>query len=107
MPQDTMTNRHDVPPGVYLVIQTLDSTTTVLGVFADLQDANEECLRQATLAGVTLAVTSTTMGPDRAHHSPVEPMRWDTPEGDSCYVEMFAVTPRRIVTTAMQVPGKA
>lgn len=97
--------RQEVPSNVYLLIQTVDNSTTVLDVFADLQDANEECLRQASLAGVDLASRSTTMGPDPAHYSPVEPVRWDTPEGDSCCVEMFAVTPKRIVTTAMRVPG--
>jgi hypothetical protein len=93
--------RHEVPPTVYVLLQGDISVTNVLAVFADLQDANHECLRQAQLAGVDLSSASSTMGPDTAHLTPVEPLRWDTPDGVSCWVEIFPVTPKRIVTTAM------
>lgn len=97
--------RHVVPNTVYLLLETVDSVTNVLGVFADIQDANQECLRRAALAGVTLTTDFQTMGPDPAHHYPIEPMRWDTPEGDCCYVEMFAVAPKRVVAAPMLAPG--
>lgn len=97
----SLPQRHEVPATVYILLQGDLPVTNVLAVFADLQDANEECLRQATLAGVDLSSSSSTTGPDKAHLTPIEPLRWDTPDGVSCWVEIFPVTPKRILTTAM------
>ena len=76
------------------------STTLVLGVYADLQDANDECLAQAARAGVSLEHQSSTSGPDTQHLSPVEPVRWDTAEGISCWVEEHAVVPNKVILPA-------
>lgn len=96
-PQGT-TGRRDVPGTVCLLIERNDAiSTTVLAVYADLQDANEACLRRATMAGVSLTSGASTMGPDKSHIKPIEPVRWDTPEGDSCWVEIFEVEPQRIL----------
>ncbi|KAH7325784.1 hypothetical protein B0I35DRAFT_405130 [Stachybotrys elegans] len=70
---------------------------TVLGVFADMSDANERCLRQATDLGVPLVRESPTEGPDHQHNRPMEPMRWDTAEGVSCWVEEHRVEPCRVI----------
>lgn len=90
--------RRDVPGTVCVLIERNDAiTTTVLAVYADLQDANEACLRRATMAGVSLTSSASTTGPDKSHIKPIEPVRWDTPEGDSCWVEIFEVEPKRIL----------
>jgi len=101
-----MTRLNDLPPKVYILLfNNASDNTVVLDVFADLQDANDECLRQAELADVTLSNEYSTKGPDGAHQSPVEPVRWDTAEGVCCWVEAFAVQPRRVVVNAMSDPG--
>ncbi|OAQ83517.1 hypothetical protein VFPBJ_02285 [Purpureocillium lilacinum] len=72
---------------------------TICGVFAELQDANAECLQLARRAGITLTNELSTTGPDGMHLSPVEPLRWDAPEGVSCWVEAHAVKPTRVVNS--------
>lgn len=86
---------------VYVLLYTDPSselTTSVLGVFASLQDANDECFSQARAAGVTLESESSTMGSTKAVLVPVQPARWDVPEGTGCWVEAFDVTPKRIAS---------
>ena len=102
-----MANTRKSPSAVY-VLQHRDaaaSTTLVLGVYADLQDANDDCLAQAARAGVFLERRSSTSGPDTQHLSPVEPVRWDTAEGISCWVEEHAVVPNRVVQPAARTMG--
>lgn len=82
---------------VHILLHT-DLTTTVLGVFESLQDANDECFAQARAAGVTLESENPTMGPSKDTISPVQPARWDTPEGLSCWVEAFDVTRKKIAS---------
>ena len=76
---------------VYVLLYGDPVVTTLLGVFADLQDANEACLRHAAEAGVELVRDSPTSGPDSHHLVPVEPMRWDVADGLSCWVEEHSV----------------
>lgn len=93
-------SRQDLPRQVYILTHSDDDAVNILGVFADLQDANAECLRQGQSAGVFLSKGSSTTGPDTSTFSPVEPMRWDTPEGDSCWVEGHTVILRKVVAPA-------
>ena len=87
------------PPKVYILLYSDPiGGTVVLSVFASLQDANDECFSQARAAGVTLKSESPTMGPSPGFMQPVEPVRWDTAEGVSCWVQGFDVTPRRILS---------
>ncbi|KAG9255732.1 uncharacterized protein F5Z01DRAFT_735665 [Emericellopsis atlantica] len=90
---------------VYIIMCTSPDgplTTSVLSVFAALQDANEECLRQARAAGVELTRESSTSGPETDTIGPVEPVRWDTLDGVSCWVEAFDVIPQRIQPSVLQ-----
>ncbi|KAI6784097.1 uncharacterized protein J7T54_004643 [Emericellopsis cladophorae] len=90
---------------VYILMCTSPNeslTTSVLSVFAALQDANEECLRQARAAGVELTNESSTSGPEKDTIGPVEPVRWDTVDGVSCWVEAFDVKPQRIEPSVLQ-----
>ena len=80
------------PPKVYILLHAdPDTTTSVIAVYASLTDANNDCLGQARAAGVTLSSDSATMGPAQDTITPIEPVRWDTPEGVSCWVEEFVV----------------
>ena len=85
---------------VYIILHQDYTTVTILGVFAELQDANMDCLRHASKAGVDLVRESPTMGPDKEHMSPIEPARWDTPDGVSCWVESHHVEPSRVIAPA-------
>ncbi|VUC34783.1 unnamed protein product [Clonostachys rosea] len=86
---------------VYILFQHDDTrSTNIVEVFADVQDANNECLQQASTHGVTLTKESATNGPDNHFFCPVEPLRWDTPEGLSCWVEGFEVVPKKIASPA-------
>lgn len=88
---------HDRDRRVYIILhQDGGLTVTILGVFEELQDANRDCLFQASQAGIDLFQTSPTTGPDKHHLSPVEPARWDTPDGVSCWVESHTVEPSRV-----------
>lgn len=91
---------------VYVLLHCDTVTTNVLSIFADMQDANDECLRHAHGEGVTLTSESSTMGPDKHHITPVEPLRWDTPEGVSCWVEAFQVVPKKVLSPSPGVLGK-
>ncbi|CAH0058800.1 unnamed protein product [Clonostachys solani] len=85
---------------VYILFQHDTRSTSIVEVFADVQDANNECLQQASSHGVTLTSKSSTTGPDNHFFCPVEPLRWDTPEGLSCWVEGFDVVPKKIASPA-------
>jgi hypothetical protein len=87
----------DTDKSVYILLYRDMSTATVVSVFGNLSDANNECLRLAEEASVTLEQSSPTTGPDKAHMTPIEPMRWDTAEGISCWVEQHAVRPPCVV----------
>ncbi|KAF9880757.1 hypothetical protein CkaCkLH20_01799 [Colletotrichum karsti] len=84
--------RRDFPHAVALVLyrdgSDETSSTSVLGVYAALADANEEARRLAQEQGDAAVV----------HESAAtEPVRWEAPDGASCWVEMHAVTPKKIV----------
>ncbi|KAK1978492.1 hypothetical protein LZ30DRAFT_539594, partial [Colletotrichum cereale] len=77
------------------------STTTVLGAYAGLADANAEARRLAREQGVETAAEATA--------SDVTPARWDAPDGASCWVEMHAVKPKSLLpksSPAEQPPKK-
>ena len=87
------------PSKVYIVMHSDPAgATVVLGVFAVLQDANDECFSRARAEDVTLTSESSTTGPSRDHMMPIEPVRWDTADGVSCWVQGFDVIPRRIAS---------
>ena len=87
------------PSKVYIVIHSDPAgATVVLGVFAALQDANDECFSRARAEGVMLKSDSSTTGASRDHIVPVEPVRWDTADGVSCWVQGFNVIPQRIAS---------
>ncbi|CAI6097633.1 unnamed protein product [Clonostachys chloroleuca] len=85
---------------VYILFQHDTNSTNIVEVFADVQDANNQCLQQAYSHGITLANKPSTSGPDNHVFCPVEPLRWDTPEGLSCWVEGFDVVPKKIASPA-------
>ena len=83
---------------VYMLLYADTNTTNVLGIFADLQDANHECIRYAAEADIDLTSDSSTTGPDQEHFLPLEPLRWDSAEGISCWIEEHTVTPKKTST---------
>lgn len=83
---------------VYVLLYRDDDTATALAVFSDLQDANEECLSHAKGAGLDLMTESSTTGPDKGVLLPIEPIRWDTADGASCWVEEHQIAAKRILT---------
>ncbi|RFU77218.1 hypothetical protein TARUN_4999 [Trichoderma arundinaceum] len=87
---------HDRDRRVFIILHQDGVSVTVLGVYEELQDANRDCLFQASQAGIDLLQTSPTSGPDKYHLSPIEPARWDTPDGVSCWVESHVVEPSRV-----------
>lgn len=101
--------RRDFPLAVALVLYKDGadeaSSTTVLGAYAALADANEEVRRLALEQGGAQV-------DEAAAAKSSEPVRWDAPDGVSCWVELHAVTPRRIVPrsassgTAAEPPKK-
>ena len=99
MPSSTTPKATLTPYSAICILLYSDScNTTVLGLYADLRDANEECLKYARGAGIVLEHENSTFGPDDGHYAPTEPMRWDAPEGLSCWVEQHTVTPKKVVT---------
>ena len=80
----------DRPP-VHLVIHRDDTTVTILGVFASLTDANTACIFRGKEEGIQLTGQSTEPAHEDSGVMPVEPMRWDSPEGVSCWVETHRV----------------
>ncbi|KAI9163017.1 hypothetical protein HJFPF1_04614 [Paramyrothecium foliicola] len=88
----------DADGTVYVLLYRDVSPTAVISVFASLQDANAECLRLAAEACVSVENTSPTAGPDRGHLLPLEPLRWDTADGASCWVEQHVLQPKRVIS---------
>ncbi|GAB0135741.1 hypothetical protein EsDP_00004068 [Epichloe bromicola] len=80
---------------VHVVIHRDDTTVTVAGVFASLSDANAECLRLCEEAGLQLKGVKKGVedGKSEGDMNPMkdEPLRWDSPEGLSCWVETHGV----------------
>ncbi|EXF84818.1 hypothetical protein CFIO01_02354 [Colletotrichum fioriniae PJ7] len=72
------------------------ATTTVMGAFAALADANAEVRRisreYALHQGEGLPEPVPADGAGER-----DPVRWNGPEGNSCWVELHAVTPKSIV----------
>lgn len=78
---------------VYVTIyQGGAATAVILGVFDKLVDANDECLHRAAQLGVTLS------GEKQAQLREAELMRWDNPEGLSCWVEAHLVRDNCVFT---------
>ncbi|KAL6864093.1 hypothetical protein J3F83DRAFT_762357 [Trichoderma novae-zelandiae] len=94
---------HDRDRRVYLILHQDGVAVTVLGVYEELQDANRDCLWQASQAGIDLLQDSPTTGPDKYHILPVEPARWDTPDGVSCWVESHVVVPSRVAARNLEI----
>ncbi|OHE91407.1 hypothetical protein CORC01_13325 [Colletotrichum orchidophilum] len=87
--------RREFPHAIALVLyrdggDEASSTTTVLGAFAALADANAEVRRVSREQGgaASSAVDAT---------SDLNPLRWDAPDGVSCWVELHAVKPKSFV----------
>ncbi|KAH8171467.1 hypothetical protein LIA77_08234 [Sarocladium implicatum] len=93
---------HANPSKVFVLQYRDDVTATALAVFVDLQDANQECMRQASKIGIALMSESSTAGPDKGTILPIEPMRWDTADGASCWVEEHEISPKRVVTPPLR-----
>lgn len=93
---------HDRDRRVYIILHQDGVSVTILGVFEELQDANRDCLFQASQAGIDLLQESPTYGPDKYHIAPIEPARWDTPDGVSCWVESHTVEPSRVAASNLE-----
>ncbi|KAL7796052.1 hypothetical protein V8C37DRAFT_372968 [Trichoderma ceciliae] len=93
---------HDRDRRVYIILHQDGISLTILGVFEELQDANRDCLFQATQADIDLLQASPTTGPDENHISPIEPARWDTADGVSCWVESHTVNPSRVAASNLE-----
>ncbi|KAL6829014.1 hypothetical protein J3E69DRAFT_330157 [Trichoderma sp. SZMC 28015] len=94
---------HDRDRRVYIVIHQDGMIVNILGVYEELQDANRDCIFQASQGGIELLQPSPTTGPDKHHISPIEPARWDTPDGLSCWVESHVVEPSRVVSGNLEI----
>ncbi|KAJ4863241.1 hypothetical protein T069G_04195 [Trichoderma breve] len=94
---------HDRDRRVYIVIHQDGMIVQILGVYEELQDANRDCIFQASQGGIELLQDSPTTGPDKHHISPIEPARWDTPDGLSCWVESHTVEPSRVVSSNLEI----
>ncbi|KAH0435870.1 hypothetical protein CcaCcLH18_04652 [Colletotrichum camelliae] len=94
--------RREFPHAVNLILyrdgDDMGSTTTVLGVFAALADANDEVRRLAEEQGAQLDETS--------NSAIVEPARWEGPDGASFWVEVHGVTPKKIVPRKVEPAGE-
>lgn len=88
--ESTLSMPPDRPP-VHLVIHRDDATVTVVGVYARLTDANTECIFLGKEAGMQLTGESGETAPDGRELMPIEPMRWDSVAGVSCWVETHHV----------------
>ncbi|KAL7909145.1 hypothetical protein GGI35DRAFT_428443 [Trichoderma velutinum] len=93
---------HDRDRRVHIVVHQDGMIVSILGVYEELQDANRDCLFQASQGGIELMQESPTTGPDKYHISPIEPARWDTPDGLSCWVESHTVEPSRVVSANLE-----
>ncbi|KAK2033327.1 hypothetical protein LX32DRAFT_690277 [Colletotrichum zoysiae] len=97
--------RREFPHAVALVLyrdggdDDAASTTTVLGVYAGLADANAEVRRLAQEQGVEPAGNGAA--------SAVTPARWDAPDGASCWVEMHAVKPKSLLPKTASAGGSS
>jgi hypothetical protein len=82
---------------VYILLHQDLTTAAVVAVFTSLCDANVHCLGLAAQAGIRLEQPSPTCGPDGQSMTPLEPLRWDTADGVSCWVEQHAVRGPNVV----------
>ncbi|TWU71869.1 hypothetical protein ED733_003666 [Metarhizium rileyi] len=83
-----------VPPSrspVHLVLYRDDTTVTVIGVYASLRDGNAECVSLGKDAGMQLTGEEGEMAPEHEELMAVEPVRWDSVAGVSCWVETHEV----------------
>ncbi|KAK1722294.1 uncharacterized protein BDZ83DRAFT_654105 [Colletotrichum acutatum] len=71
------------------------ATTTVMGAFASLADANAEVRRIS--REYALREGDGIPEPAADNAGARDPVRWNGPEGNSCWVELHAVTPKSIV----------
>ncbi|KAF6844059.1 actin polymerization protein [Colletotrichum musicola] len=96
-PATPFPGRRDFPHAVALVLykdgSDDTSSTTVLGVYASLADANDEVRRLGREQGAVKDEPTTT--PAVANSS--EPARWEAADGVSCWAELHAVKPKTIV----------
>ncbi|KAF6839426.1 actin polymerization protein [Colletotrichum plurivorum] len=89
--------RRDFPHAVALVLYKDGaddtSSTTVLGVYASLTDANDEVRRLGHEQGAIKDEPTTAA----AVANSSEPARWEAADGVSCWAELHAVKPKTIV----------
>ncbi|TEA20064.1 hypothetical protein C8034_v008746 [Colletotrichum sidae] len=90
-PNNLLPNRRTFPHAAALVFyrdgEDSTSSTSVLGVYADLADANDKVRKLAEEQG----------SPLEASRNDLEPVRWSAPDGAACWVEVHVVTPKKIV----------
>ncbi|KAK1999283.1 hypothetical protein LX36DRAFT_574685 [Colletotrichum falcatum] len=97
--------RREFPHAVALVLYRdgddgdAASTTTVLGAYAGLADANAEARRLAREQGVEAA--------GEGNASDVTPARWNAPDGASCWVEMHVVKPKSLLPKSASAGGSS
>ncbi|KJZ73869.1 hypothetical protein HIM_06762 [Hirsutella minnesotensis 3608] len=77
---------------VFVVVYSDSAAAAVLGVYADLGDANDECRKQAAQAGVAVDMGTSEHG---------DAARWTAADGASCWVESHAVKAKRSLSTAV------
>lgn len=93
--------QHDRDRPVYAILYRDDDTVVILGLYAELQDANEECVHHAKEQGIDLIREYPTWGPAKDCVIPIKPARWDAAGGAvSCWVESHIVIPPRIIAPA-------
>ncbi|KAK2015310.1 hypothetical protein LZ32DRAFT_656644 [Colletotrichum eremochloae] len=97
--------RREFPHAIALVLyrdggdDDIASTTTVLGAYAGLADANTEARRLAREQGIETAGEGVA--------SDVVPMRWSAPDGTSCWVELHAVKPKSFLPKTASAGGSS
>ncbi|KAK1492814.1 hypothetical protein CTAM01_09765 [Colletotrichum tamarilloi] len=96
-------SRREFPHTIALVLYSdggadgdIAAATTVMGAFAALADANAEVRRISREYAVHGGDGMPEPAADNAGKD-VNPARWNGPEGNSCWVELHAVTPKSIV----------
>ncbi|KAG6090436.1 hypothetical protein E4U15_005028 [Claviceps sp. LM218 group G6] len=73
------------PTSVHVVVHQDDTVVTIAGIFSSLSAANAACLRLCEEAGLQREGVG---GQEAGEASrPLKPLRWNSPEGISCWVE--------------------
>ncbi|KAF4463465.1 hypothetical protein FALBO_9721 [Fusarium albosuccineum] len=103
LPSPYKAQNHAMAPSVFVLLhRDTSSTVSIVSVFLDLQDANAACLHHAQEAGVDVKPAASAPNSENKPSLNKEPLRWEAPDGTSCWVERHTVTPRKTL-----VPGGA